>query len=137
MAERGLQARMGGNRHGLEARTLETGCEHRVLTQREGKLRVAIVVGMRVKVRMGASLGAKTERLHIGEGVGARRCRRGAQGYRGRGYKLTFPQVYFASLSSRSTPCPSTPSMLCKELWFGRLTLKLVGGRLCSFLFVR
>jgi hypothetical protein len=35
---------------------------------------------------------------------------------------------FFANLSSRSAPCPSTPNALCKELWYGRLALKLVGG---------
>jgi hypothetical protein len=42
--------------------------------------------------------------------------------------------IFFANLFYRSAPCPSTPNVLCKELWCGRLALKLVGGG--GFLFL-
>jgi hypothetical protein len=40
----------------------------------------------------------------------------------------------FANLFSRSAPCPSTPSALCKELWCGRLAPPLGGGGALSFI---
>jgi hypothetical protein len=62
---------------------------------------------------------AAAERVHAATGAG--------------GIKKPSHYFFFANLSSRSAPCPSTPSTLCKELWYGRLVLKLVGGGALSF----
>jgi hypothetical protein len=67
-------------------------------------------------------------------------CYRGGRAHSASGagsINKSSPYFIFANLSSRSAPCPSMPSALCKELWCGRLALKLVEGGLCPLLFVR
>jgi hypothetical protein len=85
----------------------------------------------------GCDIGRGPERARAIGDAGARGCRKGARGYGAGGINKPSDNFIFANLSSRSTPCSNTPNALCKELWCGRLALKLVGGGLCPLLFVR
>ena len=69
---------MGGIEHRLEARTLGIERKHCVFAQTVGESRAAIVVGMRVRVRMDASLGANLKRAHVGVGGRAHAAAKGA-----------------------------------------------------------
>jgi hypothetical protein len=108
-------------KHRLMGAGGRTGREYDILARTEGDSRAAIAMGTRVWARTGARTGAgpnrrmlQGRRAHAATGAG--------------GINYPSNNIFFANLFSRSAPCPSTPNALCKELWCGRLALKLVGG---------
>jgi hypothetical protein len=149
---RGLQLRTRGTGRGLFARSRLWAHTHRAQTQVNGRGRVGPGANTmsshgrkairaqplrwghvsrrgRVRQRARARTGAycRGGRAHMGaEGA---HVATGAGG-------INYPShnFIFANLFSRSAPCPSTPSALCKELWCERLALKLVEGGALSFI---
>jgi hypothetical protein len=111
-----------------------TGREHNVLARTKGDSRAAIGMGTRVWARTGERTGAGPNGCVL-QGGWTHAGAEGAHAATGAG-GINYPShnFLFANLFSRSAPCPSTPSTLCKELWCGRLALKLVGGGDLSFI---
>jgi hypothetical protein len=137
---RGLQARTRGTGRGLWAHTRRAqtqvngaqagraGREHNILARTEGDSHAAIAMETRVWAQTGARTGAGPNGRVLQWG----RVHAGAEGAHAATVAgdINYPSnnIFFANLFSRSAPCPSTPSTLCKELWCGRLALKLVRG---------
>jgi hypothetical protein len=146
---RGLQARMRGTGRRLFARPRLWAHTRQAQTQVNGRRWVGSGVNTM------SSRGRKAicaQPLRWGHVSGRRRVRERARVAGGRAHVgaegahaatgaggINYPShnFIFANLFSRSAPCPNTPNALCKELWCGRLALKLVGGGLCSLLSFR